>query len=69
MIKLYDKVVVLECDYCKPCPVSEKVGTVIYKLEENNKQTIIECLEVNRDIDIIYIAAIAKTIEYIEKPF
>lgn len=42
---------------------------VIYKLEDNNKQTIIECLEVNRDIDIIYIAAIAKTIEYIEKPF
>ena len=30
MIKLYDKVAVLECDYCKPCPVSEKVGTVIY---------------------------------------
>ena len=42
---------------------------VIYKLEENNKQTIIECLEVLKDIDTIYICAVAKTIEYIEKPF
>ena len=34
MIKLYDKVAVLECGYCKPCTVSEKVGTVVYIIEE-----------------------------------
>ena len=34
MIKLYDKVAVLGCNYCKHCPVSEKVGTVIHILEE-----------------------------------
>ena len=36
MIKLYDKVAVLECDYCKHCTVSEKVGTVVYIIEEKN---------------------------------
>lgn len=34
MIKLLDKVAVLECGYCKLCSVSEKVGTVIHILEE-----------------------------------
>ena len=36
MIKLYDKVAVLDCGYCKPCTVSEKVGTVVYIIEEKN---------------------------------
>ena len=33
-MKILDKVAVLECGYCKPCPISEKVGTVIHILEE-----------------------------------
>lgn len=42
---------------------------VIYKLDDNNKQDIIEAITVKNNINVIYYAAIVKAINYLEKPF
>ena len=42
---------------------------VVYRLGENNKQDILICMELNSTIDNVYLIAIGKTIEFLEKPF